>query len=282
MDELQQAADGLLDGVLIPAAQGPAERHAALEHRRPALTPQPRPTFAEEVADQAEVIGLDRFADLGHVPAGQVGMDAVHEGRVVAHLRRHRAEQMADALLVLDVDLEIAHHDDAAVGADALLAPAELARLHVALHDIDAILLVEGDAGHFVEADHIVLADQPPLAGRHVDEHPGDGALAAADQVGIGRDLLKEMALAGAARAQLDHIVVVLDERHHAQQQHIALALGHLRRLKADAAQQKLFPLVRREPGAALRTGPPARRAWRVGSDAARRSQTGGHFSLGR
>ena len=84
---------------------------------------------------------------------------------------------MADPLLVLDIHLEIAHHDDAAIGPDALLAPAELAGLHVALHDVDAILLVEGDARNFVEADHVVLADQPPLAGRHVDEHPGDGAL---------------------------------------------------------------------------------------------------------
>ena len=63
------------------------------------------------------------------------------------------------------------------------------------------------------------------------------------------------MALAGAARAKLDHVVVVLDERHHAQQQHIALALGHLRRLQADAAQQKLFPLGGREAGAALVQG---------------------------
>ena len=53
---------------------------------------------------------------------------------------------------------------DAAVGADALLAAAELAGLHVALHDVDAVLLVEGDAGDLVEADHVVLADQAALA----------------------------------------------------------------------------------------------------------------------
>ena len=68
------------------------------------------------------------------------------------------AEQVADALLVLDVDVEVADHDDAAVGADALRAAAELARLHVALHDVDAVLLVEGDAGDLVEADDVVLA----------------------------------------------------------------------------------------------------------------------------
>ena len=99
------------------------------------------------------------------------------------------------------------------------------------------------------------MADKPSLAGRHVDEHASHGTLATAHQVGIGRDLLKEMALAGAAWPQLDHIVVALDEGHHAQQQHIALALGHLRRLKANAAQQKMFPLLRRQAGAAFVQG---------------------------
>ena len=89
-------------------------------------------------------------------------------------------------------------------GPDAFLAPAELAGLHVALHDVDAVLLVEGDAGDLVEADHIVLADQSALAVGIVDEHAGDGRLAAGDQMGIGRDLLEEVALAGAARAKLD------------------------------------------------------------------------------
>ena len=44
------------------------------------------------------------------------------------------------------------------------LPAAELAGLHVALHDVDAVLLVEGDAGDLVEADDVVLADQPALA----------------------------------------------------------------------------------------------------------------------
>ena len=92
-------------------------------------------------------------------------MNAIHERRVVPHLRRQRAQQMSDPLLLLDIHIEIADHDDAAVGADVLLAAAELARRHVALHDVDAVLLIEGDAGDLVEADDVVLADQAALAG---------------------------------------------------------------------------------------------------------------------
>jgi len=48
-------------------------------------------------------------------------MDTVHECGVVTHLRRQWAGQMPSPLLVLDVDVEIAHHHYAAVGAYALL-----------------------------------------------------------------------------------------------------------------------------------------------------------------
>ena len=120
-------------------------------------------------------------------------------------------------LLLLDVDVEVADHDDAAVGADALLAAAELAGLHVALEDVDAFLLVERDAGDLVEADDVVLGDEPSLAGGVVDEHVGDRRLAARDQVRVRRDLLEQVRLAGAARAELDRVVVRHHERNHAR-----------------------------------------------------------------
>ena len=48
------------------------------------------------------------------------------------------------------------------LGADALRAAAELAGLHVSLHDVDAVLLVEGDAGDLIEADDVVLRQTRP------------------------------------------------------------------------------------------------------------------------
>ena len=112
----------MLTRVRVAAAQGAAEVNAPLEDGLPALAPQLAPALGQEVADQAEVVGEQIAADLRHVPAGQVGVDAVHERGVVAHLGRQRAEQVADPLLVLHVHVEVADHHDAAVGADALLA----------------------------------------------------------------------------------------------------------------------------------------------------------------
>ena len=142
-----------------------------------------------------------------------------------------------------------------AVGADALLAAAELAGLHVALHDVHAVLLVEGDAGHLVEADHVVLADQAALAGGHVHEHLRDGRLAARDQVRVRRDLLVEMALAGALGAQLDHVVVALHERHHAQETARPSAARSGRRLqtRCDRIRRVFHSSVVKPGRAALR-----------------------------
>ena len=128
-----------------------------------------------------------------------------------------------------------------------LTAARELAGLHVALHDVDAVLLVEGDARDLVEADDVVLGDESALPGRVVDEHAGNGRLAARDQVGVRRDLLEQVRLAGATRAELDHVEVALDERDHAQQQDVLFARGQLLRLEADRAEQKVLPLLGRE-----------------------------------
>ena len=147
-------------------------------------------------------------------------MKPVHERRVVPHLRRQWAQKMRDALLLLDIHIEVADHDEAAVSADLVLAAAELAGRHVALHDVHAVLLIEGDAGHLVEAHDVVLADKAALASGVVDEHLGDGRLAARNKVRVGGDLLKQVALAGSSRPELHQVVVPLDERNHAQQCH--------------------------------------------------------------
>src|ERR1017187_2683276 len=150
---------------------------------------------------------------------------------------------MTDPLLVLDVHVEIAHHHNSAIGADALLPAAELTGFHVTLHDVHAILLVEGDSGDLIEADHIVLANQSALAAGIVDEHARDRRFAPGDHVGIRRYLLEQVTLAGASRAKLHHVVIALHERNHAQQHHVTGTGRELLRLHADAANQETLPL---------------------------------------
>ena len=98
-------------------------------------------------------------------------MDAIHERGIVAHVRGQGAQEVTDPLLMLDLDVEVAHHHDAALGPNALLAARELPGFHVALEDVHPVLLVEGDTRDLVEAHHVVLADEPSLPRGVVDEH---------------------------------------------------------------------------------------------------------------
>ena len=61
---------------------------------------------------------------LGNIPAGQKGVDSVHESGVVFHLGWHGAKQVSDALLMFNIHIEIANQDDTAIGSDAFLAAA--------------------------------------------------------------------------------------------------------------------------------------------------------------
>ena len=131
---------------------------------------------------------------------------------------------MADTQLGLDVDLEVANHHDAALGPDRPAASAELSGLHVALEDVDAFLLVEGDTGYLIETDDVVLGDQPSAAGVHVHEHVGNRGLAARHQVSVRRDLLEQVRFTGATRPKLDGVVVADDKGDHPGDQNVLLA----------------------------------------------------------
>src|SRR5690606_22531542 len=87
------------------------------------------------------------------------------------------------------------------------------------LHDVDerpvgALLL----ARELVEGDDVPVADEPDAAVGIVDEQLGDGDLTTGDQHPVGRELREDMRLTGALRAELDEVVVALNERNQAYQ----------------------------------------------------------------
>ncbi len=169
-------------------------------------------------------------------------MDTIHEGGVVSHLRRHGTEQVPDTLLMLNIDIEIADQNDAAIGADALLATAEFPGLHESLHDVYTILLIKGDTGNLIKTDYIVLADQPTPTGRVVDKHLGDRCLTAGNQMRIRRNLLEEMAFASSPRAEFHQIVVTLNKGNHPQHQGITLSLRQSSRFYPYRTKQEYLP----------------------------------------
>src|SRR5690606_39840527 len=117
----------------VATAERAAEMDAPLHERDPVAAAKPAPTLAQEVAYEPEAVRevLARL-QLRVIPTRRVSVNAVHEGVVVAHLRRHPTQQVTDLLLLLHIHVEVAHHDDAAFGPDVLLGATELARSHVA------------------------------------------------------------------------------------------------------------------------------------------------------
>jgi len=153
--------------------------------------------------------------DLRVVPTGDVTMNPVHEGSVIAYLGRHGSEEMPDPLLVLNIDLEVTEHDNATFRTNTLFPPAELPTLHITFHDVDAVFLIKTDPGYFIETDDIILADEPTLPIGIIDEHFGNGRFPTTHQMRIGADLLEEVTLTGSSRAEFDTIVPFLHKGDH-------------------------------------------------------------------
>ena len=82
------------------------------------------------------------------------------------------------------------------------------------------------------------------MAAGIIDEHARDRGLATGNQVGVRRNLLEQMALAGSSRTEFNHVVVSLHKRNHAEQHHVLSAGSQLFGFHADAADQKLLPFV--------------------------------------
>ena len=181
-------------------------------------------------------------------------MEAIEEGRI-DHGLREGGQQMAGLHQGVHGLVDIADEDHAGRGLDRVLAPGEGARGHEVLHDLHAVLVLEGDAGHLVEGHQIPEADQSHRPAGHVVKEIGHRGLAAGDQDAVRADLLVDVALAGAAGSQFAGVVVVLDEGHHARQQMPFHALVQIGRLHAGRAAQHVQPLPLAKTTPALEQG---------------------------
>src|ERR1035437_4240898 len=204
------------------------------------------PARRQEVADDAEMIGQLFAIYFRDIPAWDVGMNSIHKCRIVTHLWWKRSEQMTYTLLVFYVHFEVSDHDHSAKAANALFAPAELTGFHIALHDVDSVLLVKRDTSDFIEANYVVLADKASLPVGVIDKHLCNRGLAAGDKMGVWRYLLVKMALACSARPKLHRVVVVFNKWDHSEEHDVARSLSENGGLKPDASQEQILPFFKR------------------------------------
>src|SRR5690606_40178579 len=171
LHQLEQARYSLVDRVGITPAERATQVDSILHHRYTALEPQAAHALGKEGTDQTKVICSQVLVHCRHIPARQVAVDPIHPGGVITHFRWQRAKQMPYPLLMLDGHIKVPDKHHGAIGTDAFLATAELTGLHVALHDVNPLLGVEGDPAYLIKTDHIVLTHQAALSGIVVHEH---------------------------------------------------------------------------------------------------------------
>ena len=232
----------MLDGNGVPLVQVAAQLEIPVDRIAEGPLAHLAQPFGQVVHDQAVPMGEKLRAHLRDFPAGNVGVEAVEERRV-DHRFGERGKQVTGLHQGIDWLVNVADEHHRGVGVDRITAPGKGTRRHVVLHDLDAILVLERNARHFVEGHHIPQADQPDLPARHVIEQVGDRGLPARDQNAVRADFLVDVALAGAARPQFGQIVVVLDQRDQPGQQMPLHPLREVGRLHAGRPQQGVDPL---------------------------------------
>src|SRR6266571_670861 len=153
-------------------------------------------------------------------------MNTIHKSCIVTHFRRHWPEKVTNTLLMFYINFEVSNHNDTATCPNTLSSPAELSGFHIAFHDVDPILLIEGYSGYFIKAYDIILANQASLSIAVVDKHTGNGCFSSRHKMGIGGNLLKKMRFTRPARTKLNHIVVTFNEWNHPQEKNVLSSQG--------------------------------------------------------
>ena len=261
--QLHEAAEGLPDAVLVTGVEIAVQAEELVQVMGVVALPHALAELGEAVGDEPDVPREDVAAHFGDLPAGEVAVDAVEEGAVVVEFGWERVEQVRclEDVVHRVVDVALEHHGG--VGGEALAAAVVGAVGHVALHDLDGVLVLEVHSRDLVEGDAVPVAYQARavhrgglgLACAEASKEARGRGLAAADQCGVGADLGVDVALARAAGTELAQVVVSLGQGHHALEEVHLLPLLEDGRLVAGAPQKEVHLLLGCEQLALLDEG---------------------------
>lgn len=114
---------------------------------------------------------------------------------------------------------------------------------HIVLHDLDAVFVLEVDAGNLVECYAVPQPHQANGFSAHVVEQVRNGGLTAGNKDAVRGDFFVNMRFAGASWPELTEVEVVLDKRQHTGKQQPAFTVVQLIRLITAGTQHNLKPL---------------------------------------
>ena len=218
VEDLHQAGEGLVDPVTVAGRDVGRQREVVLVTVGVVLRAHRLEHLGDVIDDEPVAVGEHLAADDVDFPAGDVVVQAVEVGGVVVGLGQ-LVEQVGVLEHVRHGVRGVADEDHRGFGTERLDTAGERLVRHVVLHDVHersvgALLL----AGELVEGDDVPVPDQADASVGVVDEKLRDGDLAAGDEHPVGRELREDVGLAGALWAELDQVVVALDERDEAHE----------------------------------------------------------------
>ena len=185
MQEFQQPRHSTSNGDHITLIQVVAQLEVTIDGVGETALTHLAHILGEIIGDQTIAIGEKLRPHLGDVPAGNIGMEAIEEGRI-DHRFRERRQQMAGLDQGLDTLVDVADKHHGGFCLDGITTTGEGSRSHVILHDLYAVFILEGDPRHLIKSHHIPHAHQTNLARTHVVKQVSYRCLPTRDQQGVG------------------------------------------------------------------------------------------------
>ena len=124
VEQLQQAGNRVLDGNRVPLVQVPAQLEVLVDRIAEVPLPHLPHPLGQIIHDQAVLVGEELGPHLGDFPAGDVGVEAVEEGRV-DHRLGERGQQVARLHQRIHRLVDVADEDHRGIGVDGITATGE-------------------------------------------------------------------------------------------------------------------------------------------------------------
>ena len=132
----------MFDSYRVPLVQVVAQLEVLVDRIPEVPFPHLPQELRQVVYDQPVLVGEELGPHFRNLPAGDVGVEAVEEGRVDHCVGKWR-EEVARLHESIDGLVDVADENHRSVGIDGITASGERPRGHVVLHDLDAVVVLE-------------------------------------------------------------------------------------------------------------------------------------------
>ena len=169
-------------------------------------------------------------------------MHSIKEG-AINHGCRKRLEEMRCLKQIIHALVYVPDKYHRSIRLNSILTSRKGSGCHVVLHDLNAVFILEVDAGHLIKSHYVPQSYKADLSPPHVVKQICNCGLSTGNQNGIRRQLLIDMRFTGSSRSQLANINIVFYQRNQSSKQMPFYTVVKLRRFHTAGTEQQIYPL---------------------------------------